>query len=218
MVEELLIFRVDLQIHRILNTPVTSNCFVLHEPNSIECLIIDPGSDDNSSLLAYLSQHNLLPTAVMLTHEHFDHIWGVVGLSEHYTFEIICNQVCANAIVNPKKNLSLFHDQVGFSILNDVTTVEMLNHEFNWNGRKLKLIQTPGHSEGSISIQLDEMLFCGDLLIQDEKTVTKLPGGSLAKLKATFNKLKTEFSPETMIHSGHGESFPFNNYYIYNEL
>jgi hydroxyacylglutathione hydrolase len=218
MVEELLIFRADLQIHRILNTPVTSNCFVLHEPNSNECLIIDPGSDDNSTVLDYLKQHELSPKAIVLTHEHFDHIWGVVGLSEHYTFEIICNQVCANAIVNPKKNLSLFHDQVGFSILNDVTTVEMLNHEFNWNGRKLRLIQTPGHSEGSISIQLDEMLFCGDLLIQDEKTVTKLPGGSLAKLKATFNKLKTEFSPETMIHSGHGESFPFKNYYIYNEL
>ena len=218
MVVEPLISQVNLQIARIPNTPVTSNCFVLHEPNSNQCLIIDPGSDDNYTLLDYLKQYELSPNTIILTHEHFDHIWGVVELSEHYTFELICNQVCANAIVNPKKNLSLFHDQVGFSILNKVITVEILNHEFIWNGRQLKLIQTPGHSEGSISIQLDEMLFCGDLLIQGEKTVTKLPGGSVTKLNETFKKLKSELSPETLIHSGHGESFPFKKYYIYNEL
>ncbi len=218
MVEEPLIFRVDLHIQRILNTPVTSNCFVLHERDSAECLIIDPGSDDNSALMAYLTQHNLLPTTVVLTHEHFDHIWGVVGLADHFTFELICNQVCANAIVNPKKNLSLFHDKVGFSVLNEVTTVEKLNYQFSWNGKQFKFIQTPGHSEGSISIQLDEMLFCGDLLIQDEKTVTKLPNGSVTKLRETFIKLKTECSPETLIHSGHGDSFPFKTYFIYDAI
>jgi hydroxyacylglutathione hydrolase len=218
MEEEPLISQVDMHIERIPNTPITSNCFVLHEQYSNECLIIDPGSEDCSRLITYLNQNELLPTTVFLTHEHFDHIWGVVGLSENYKFELICNQVCANAILNPKKNLSLFHDQVGFAIKNDVTTVEMLKHEFNWNGKKLKLIQTPGHSAGSISIQLDKMLFCGDLLIQDEKTVTKLPGGSFTKLKESFRMLKAEFSPETLIHSGHGENFPFKNYYIYNEL
>jgi len=218
MVVEPLISQVDLHIERIPNTPVMSNCFVLHEPNSKECLIIDPGSNDNLTLMAYLTQHELLPTTVILTHEHFDHIWGVVGLSDQYTFELICNQLCANAIVNPKKNLSLFHDQVGFAILNEVTTSEKLNHEFSWNGKEFRLIQTPGHSEGSISIQLDEMLFCGDLLIQGEKTVTKLPGGSLTKLKESFSELKAEFSPETLIHSGHGESFLFKDYFIYPHL
>jgi hydroxyacylglutathione hydrolase len=218
MVEEPLIFRVDLHIQRILNTPVTSNCFVLHESNSAECLIVDPGSNDNSALMAYLTQHNLFPKTVVLTHEHFDHIWGIVGLADQFTFELICNEVCANAIANPKRNLSLYYDQVGFPVLNEVTTVEELNHECSWNGKQFKFIQTPGHSEGSISIQLDEMLFCGDLLIQDEKTVTKLPGGSLTKLKETFNKLKADFNPETLIHSGHGESFSFKTYFIYHEI
>jgi hydroxyacylglutathione hydrolase len=218
MVEEPLIFQVDMHIHRILNTPVTSNCFVLHESNSKECLIIDPGSNDNTILMSYLNEHGLFPAIVILTHEHFDHIWGVAELTDHFTFELICNQVCANTIVHAKRNLSLFHDQVGFTILNEVTTVEKLNYEFGWNRKKIKFIQTSGHSEGSISIQIDDMLFCGDLLIQGEKTVTKLPGGSLTKLKETYAKLKTELSPETLIHSGHGESFLFKNYFIYAEL
>lgn len=216
--EEPLTFLVDLHIERILNTPVTSNCFVLHEPNGSECILIDPGSDDNTQLMTYLNQHRLLPTAVILTHEHFDHIWGLVGLNDHFTFKLICNQVCANAIINPKKNLSLFHDQVGFAINNEVSTVELLNHVYKWNGMQFKFIQTPGHSEGSISIQLNEMLFCGDLMIQDEKTVTKLPGGSVSKLKNTISVLKKDFSPETLIHSGHGESFFLRNYFMYNEF
>lgn len=218
MVEEPLIFPVDLHIERILNKPITSNCFVLHKQNGSECLIIDPGSDDNSILLGYLEKEKLSPTTIVLTHEHFDHIWGVIGLSKLFTFELICNQDCANSIVNPKKNLSFFHNQVGFAILNQVTTVEMLSHKFNWSGKQFYFIHTPGHSEGSISIRLDNMLFCGDLLIQGEKTITKLPGGSVLKFKDTFNKLKTECSPDTLIYSGHGESFLFENYYMYKEI
>ena len=218
MVEEPSISQVDLHIERIPNTPVTSNCFVLHEVHGNDCLLIDPGSDDNATLLDYLQKNQLCPSTVILTHEHFDHIWGVMGLSGTFQFRLVCNEVCATAIQNPKKNLSLFHDQVGFSILNEVTTAESLQHKLNWNGKILKLIQSPGHSEGSISIQLDDMLFGGDLMIQDEKTVTKLPGGSVTKLKETFSKLKADFSPETLIHSGHGESFSFGSYFIYHEL
>lgn len=218
MVVEPLISRVDMHVERIPNTPVTSNCFVLHEPNSSECLIIDPGSDDNSTLLDYIKQLELSPKTIILTHEHFDHIWGVVGLTDIFTFELICSQVCANAIVNPKKNLSLFHDQVGFSVLNKVTSCEKLNNEFSWNGEQFKFIQTPGHSEGSISIQLDEMLFCGDLLIQDEKTVTKLPGGSMEKLRSSQSILKSRFCAETVVYSGHGDSFLFGDYFLYEYL
>ena len=215
---EQLIFRVDLHIKRILNTPIASNCFVLHLPNFKDCIIIDPGSKDNSALIAYLNKNELTPTIVILTHEHFDHIWGVISLSNYYKFKLICNKICANAIVDSKKNLSIFYDNVGFSILNKVSTVEMLNHELSWNGKHFKLLQTPGHSEGSICIQLEDVIFCGDLLIQNEKTVTKLPGGSLARLKETVENLKSNLSPETLIHSGHGDSFLFKNYYIFSEL
>lgn len=218
MVAEQLISLVNMIIQKIINTPISSNCFILHEFHSKVCLLIDPGSNDNTELMTYLNKYELIPSAVILTHEHFDHIWGVVGLSNEFKFDLICNQNCANAIPYPKKNLSLFYNHIGFSITSPIITVEELNYEFNWHGKLLRFIQTPGHSEGSISIQLDKILFCGDLLIQGEKTVTKLPGGSLAKLKETFSLLKSEFSPETFIHSGHGESFPLAKYYKYNQL
>ena len=207
-----------MRIKKIINTPVTSNCYVINYPNSEECIIIDPGSNCNTKLYSYLNDNSLLPYKVILTHEHFDHIWGVLDLSTRYSFELICNQNCMKAISNPKKNLSIFFDQAGFSILNEVITIEELSYNLNWNNNKIFFFNTPGHSEGSICIQLNEVLFCGDILIQNEKTVTKFPGGSSEKLTETLSKIKSDFSPETKILSGHGENFVLKDYYLYNQI
>lgn len=207
-----------MHIEKIINTPVNSNCYVINYSNSEECIIIDPGSDCNTILYDYLVDNNLVPCKVILTHEHFDHIWGVLDLSNRYSFELICNQNCMKAIPNPKKNLSIFYNQLGFSIENEVKTIEELGFSFKWNGNHISFLNTPGHSDGSICIQVNEILFCGDILIQNEKTVTKFPGGSSHKLYETLSMIKSKFSPETLIHSGHGESFLLKNYYIYSEL
>jgi glyoxylase-like metal-dependent hydrolase (beta-lactamase superfamily II) len=204
-----------MHIEKISNTPVTSNCYVINCSNSDDCIIIDPGSNCNNILNNYLIDNSLRPYKVILTHEHFDHIWGVLDLSTRYSFELISNENCKQAISNPKKNLSIFYDQVGFSITREVKTIEELSYNFNWNNNNLFLFNTPGHSEGSICIQLNEILFCGDILIQNEKTVTKFPGGSSQKLTETLSKIKSDFSPETLILSGHGENFLFKNYYNY---
>jgi hydroxyacylglutathione hydrolase len=218
MAEEPLIFQGDLHVERILNEPVSSNCFIVLRSCEKDCLIIDPGSEDTTTIVSYLTQNDLVPSHVILTHEHFDHSWGVIGLSKYYSFSLLCSQVCANAIINPKKNLSIFYDQVGFTILNRVTTVEALGFQFDWNQCKLFFIKTPGHTESSISVKISNLLFCGDLLIQNEKTVTKLPGGSANKLSQTLKRLKAALPPDTLVYSGHGECFLFKDYFLYKEI
>lgn len=218
MEEEVLMLQAELIIQRILNNPITSNCFVIHDANKNECVVIDPGTYDNSELRKYLLQNKLSPSIIILTHEHFDHIWGVQELSFTYNFQLICNQVCAGAILNPKKNLSLFYNNVGFSIDIQVSTIESLNYKLDWFGHKFYFINTPGHSEGSIVIQLSNFLFCGDLMIQNEMTVTKLPGGSKSRLNNSLTMLKLLLSSDTILHSGHGDNFVFKNYFLYNKF
>ena len=218
MEEEQLIFQDNFIIKKIINSPVNSNCYVLSKIGIKECLIIDPGSIDNNTLNKYLQSNKLLPSSIILTHEHFDHIWGVNDLLNKYSLRLISNTFCKLAISNPKKNLSLFFDQVGFSITNKVECIETMNYELIWNEVKLKFIQTPGHSNGSISVLVDNYLFCGDLLIQGEKTVTKLPGGSSIILKHTLSKLKNEISPNVLIYSGHGKNFKFCDYFMYSKI
>lgn len=202
-------------VKKIFNSPISSNCYVIHTNNNHNCIIIDPGSKDNNLLIEYLKANNIFPNLVILTHEHFDHIWGIVELQNKYCFNLVCNQVCANAISDPKKNLSIFQDQIGFAINHDVETVESLDFETNWFTTKLEFINTPGHSEGSICVKISENVFCGDLMIQNEKTITKLPGGSKDKLKNSIGNLKKVISPNSLIYSGHGDTFKFIDYFLY---
>jgi hydroxyacylglutathione hydrolase len=90
-------------IKKIKNDPISSNCYVIHNKVNQECLIIDPGTENNYTLNKYLNYKKIFPKYVILTHEHFDHIWGVIDLQKKYNFILICNKVCSNAISDPKK-------------------------------------------------------------------------------------------------------------------
>lgn len=85
-------------VHRIVNQPITSNCYVVYDKaDGNECFIVDPGSKNEKELLDYLGQEKLEPKFI-ITHEHFDHCWGVNQLVDHYHIPIVCSELCADAI------------------------------------------------------------------------------------------------------------------------
>ena len=79
-------------IERILNKPIDSNCFVIHALGKHSCIIIDPGTEDCEDLIRFLKSKYLIPEYIFLTHEHFDHIWGIKKLKETYSCKLICSQ------------------------------------------------------------------------------------------------------------------------------
>ena len=81
-----------LKVVRIINQPVTSNCFLLYDREvNNDCLVVDPGSEYPDELEQLLKDLNLYPKYILLTHEHFDHIWGCNYLVEKYHSKIICS-------------------------------------------------------------------------------------------------------------------------------
>jgi glyoxylase-like metal-dependent hydrolase (beta-lactamase superfamily II) len=136
MEAELLILldRKVLQIKRIINQPVTSNCFILHKKGSTGCIVIDPGTVDNKELLAYLQEYELNPQFVILTHQHFDHIWGVNDLCRRFeAIKTICNEECSKMIHNKKENCSLFYDQKGFEVSKADIVTEKINNYMEYD-------------------------------------------------------------------------------------
>jgi hydroxyacylglutathione hydrolase len=199
-------------VERIPNKPIDSNSFIIYTQENGKCIIIDPGSEDCSDLIGFIEKRGLNPEYIFLTHEHFDHIWGVNKLKDIYKCKIVCSTVCAERIIVNKKNISLFYDQIGFETAPADIKIEDINNHFEWNGMNVEFILTKGHTDASICILIGNNLFTGDTIIRNTKTLTKLPGGSMTKLKESLTLLnKKTLNKQIMIHSGHGESFWFND-------
>jgi len=207
-------------IHQVFNSPVSSNCYVLHLPESRECLIIDPGTEDNKPLKEYLDHHQLAPTHIILTHHHFDHVWGVNDLIACYHPKVISSKACSERIVDTKLNLSAYYSEKDFILKPSDIHVEDIQHTFIWLGHVFFFISTKGHSESCISILVGNCLFTGDALIKDTKTVTKLPGGNKAALKVTFLKYQELLlkNKHLTVYPGHGEIFDLNAFGVKQNL
>lgn len=203
-----------LVVQTFVNSPVTSNCYVLFDRDlANDCIIVDPGSRSGKELIEYLDQGGLIPKYIILTHEHFDHCWGVNELVEKYHIPIICSELCAEAIKNEKRNCSVFYDNKdAFVINNEVINVEFIDLELLFAAKKIRFFFTPGHTDASISFSIDKLLFTGDTLIYNEKTVIKLPTGGIEKLKESKDIFESMKDREYTVFPGHGMSFQLAKY------
>lgn len=197
----------SLHIKSIINKPVDSNCYIISQDGDKNCIVIDPGEKDGEQVFTYLNVHGFTPEFIILTHEHFDHIWGVNTLKKSYPLKLICSRYCSKKIITLKGNLSVFYDQVGFFTFPADIKVEEINGELRWNNYFVKFIPTPGHTGGCVCIDIENNLFTGDFLIKDVKTRTNLPGGNKNALADSFERILNTYPGNTMVYPGHGMIF-----------
>ena len=133
-------------VNQILNSPIDSNCFVIWDKVvGNKCIIVDPGSKDNTSLYHLFENEGLTPFYIILTHEHFDHCWGVNELVKLYHVPIICSQLCTEAIKNEKQNCSVFYDnKEGFTIECKTINIESINGLLKFGENVIHFFNTPG--------------------------------------------------------------------------
>lgn len=203
-----------LEVKQIKNTPIDSNCFVVYDKEfGKDCIIVDPGSEDNSRLYDFLKSERLIPQYIILTHEHFDHCWGVNQLRKDYlTVKLVCSSSCSVAIQSRKKNYSVFHQQPGFDV--EAADIVLGNIGWNlcWQNYKISFLPAQGHTASGVLFTVGNYIFTGDELIKDTKTVTKLKTGSRIKLTESIEKLNVMRGKGFMVCSGHGEMFELDNY------
>ena len=71
-----------MQVLTIKNQPIDSNCYLIYEEDCKSCIVIDPGTNGSKEVIKLIHSKKLITDFVILTHEHFDHIWGVNALVE----------------------------------------------------------------------------------------------------------------------------------------
>jgi glyoxylase-like metal-dependent hydrolase (beta-lactamase superfamily II) len=201
-------------IYQIVNNPVPSNCFVLYDKAvGRECVVVDPGSKSDDELFAFLNKEGLIPQYIILTHEHFDHCWGVNELVNKYQIPIICSKLCAECLPFEKRNCSVFYDyKERFVITSKTVSVESLSFVLHFAGTEFRFFATLGHTNASICFTVNHSLFTGDTLIKDLRTVTKLPTGSVAKLRESVFLFQNLKGKGYVVYPGHGDSFKLDEY------
>ena len=167
-----------------------------------KCVIVDI----NLETINYVKEYKLEPIYLFLTHEHLDHIKGTSEIKKLYpSIKIISSKVAAKNIQDSRENLSLYFDGVGFEEDGVDIFIEDKN-EFIFQDILIKTYNTPGHSEGSIVINIDNLLFTGDTVL-DVKTPVNLPNSSKAQLKESIDFIDENFSDDTIFYQGHGKPF-----------
>lgn len=201
-------------IKQIENVPINSNCFVLYDKAvGNNCIIVDPGSELCGELFHFLRNETLEPEYIILTHEHFDHCWGVNTIRNRYPkVRLICTRLCSNAIQDKKKNYSVYNQQPGFIIDAADIIIDEINWQIPWNNRQIIFFSAQGHSAAGIIFFVEKYVFTGDSLIKDIKTVTKLKTASPDKLKETLSLLEEKKGSGLIVCPGHGVIFPLDGY------
>ena len=182
--------------------PMEANCYILYNPDKREGLIIDPGAE-GSHLIKFIKQEKISINYIINTHGHPDHIGANRKIKEHTNAPILIHQYDAPMLAKSGSVLSLIFPLESSSppadtFIKDGDLIECA-------GMKLKVLHTPGHTPGGISLLIDDSIFTGDTLFSGSIGRSDLPGGSQEVLLNSIKKILS-LDENLIIYPGHGPS------------
>lgn len=182
--------------------PMEANCYILYNPDKREGLIIDPGAE-GSHLIKFIKQEKISINYIVNTHGHPDHIGANRKIKEHTNAPILIHQYDAPMLAKSGSVLSLIFPVESSSppadtFIKDGDLIECA-------GMKLKVLHTPGHTPGGISLLIDDSIFTGDTLFSGSIGRSDLPGGSPQVLLSSIKKILS-LDENLIIYPGHGPS------------
>lgn len=173
-------------------------------------MIIDLGNLSITEFVSWLRRHNKTILGLILTHEHADHCYGVDALKKHYDFNLYCSEKCEINMRDPKQNYSRYiEDFETFGVQSEAILVND-NDVLNLNGFELSVMETPGHSPGSICLFSENMAFTGDTVLNNTKTPLSFPHSNKLEYKNSKKRIFESLKPTTKIYPGHDEPFFIN--------
>ena len=204
----------SLKVERFINQLMTSNCYIVVDEDSKHCLCIDPASEKSEREIDHIEQNGLTLDYIIVTHEHTDHTWGVNTLKKEYPeAKLICSVLCDKYAKQSSKAYFLFYyGKKGYRY--ELMPADLLVKEdiiLNWYDSQIRFLLTPGHSKGSMCIDINGSLFSGDTIMPYPSHLNKRDS-SIPDLKESIVKLARLYNPETIIMPGHGDTITLHDW------
>lgn len=195
----------DLKIGRLMLGVCQTNCYFVYREGTNDVIFFDP-ADKGDYIYEKLKEKNLNVKGILLTHGHFDHIWGTNKLRELSGAPIYAYEeekvLCEDAVTNVSDRMGRPYTVIPDRYLKD-------GEEITIAGITCKLIATPGHTVGSCCYYFEEdgILVAGDTLFLESVGRTDLPTGSIGAmtLVRSIKDRLFKLPDETKVYPGHGD-------------
>lgn len=173
-----------MEIISVVVGPIQTNCYLLCDRDSQLCAIIDPG-DEPEKILSAIRKSGCTPRAIYLTHGHFDHHCAVPGLLSAYP---------DLPVYIHEQDTDPQDTQAGWGAM--FPRLPQTNQRYYAQGDRITLgqitltvLETPGHTRGSVCLIAQDVIFCGDTLFYTSCGRTDLAGGSYPQMMNSLAKL-----------------------------
>ena len=177
---------------------IGTNCYIFREADSKKCGVVDPG-DQGEQVAAWLKKQGLEPEAVLLTHGHFDHILGIPGLRKEWpSLPIYCHP----ADIGEDETTDIFGGRVPTVRFFGNITPYREGDAVTVAGCRVEVLETPGHTPGSVTLRAGDVLFTGDTLFAGSMGRTDLPGGDEGQIMKSLRRLN-ELEGDYQVFPGH---------------
>ncbi|PIE70494.1 MAG: MBL fold metallo-hydrolase [Deltaproteobacteria bacterium] len=188
--------------------PIMANCFILGCPETRKAAVIDPGDEADKILMA-LADAGLKVTALVNTHGHFDHVAANKRMKEVTGAALMIHRDDAPML----SQLSLTAAAFGLSAENSPPADRQLKDgdTITVGTLSLKVIHTPGHTPGGITLLCEGHAFVGDTLFAGSIGRTDLPGGNFNTLISSIKNRLYDLPDNTVVHTGHGPDTTIGN-------
>lgn len=180
-----------------------TNCYIIIDEQTNRAMIIDPGGQPEK-IMKVVDKNNLIVDYIVLTHCHADHIAALKEIREQTDARICIHRLDSVGLFDEEYSLS---DYVG--VENPKMHAEIILDEgdiLNVGSMKFKVIHTPGHTQGSICLYGEGIVFTGDTIFCGAWGRTDLPTSSFEDIiDSIVNKIMI-LPDETIIYPGHGKT------------
>jgi glyoxylase-like metal-dependent hydrolase (beta-lactamase superfamily II) len=181
--------------------PIQSNCYITGCERTREAAVIDPGGDADRILIT-LAKDKLRCVYIINTHGHFDHSADNKRLKEVTGAQLLIHHADAPMILHQSTNGGMW----GIHVDNSPPPDRYLREGdiITFGDISLKVLHTPGHSPGGISLVTDKIVFVGDTLFAGSIGRTDFPGGDHEGLLRNVREKIFTLGDDVVVYPGHG--------------
>ena len=189
-----------LKVHAMALGDYQTNCYIVRAADAKSCAVIDPGYTPDV-ILAFLEKEGLALDAILLTHGHFDHVGALTGLAKATGCQVWMHERDYSQFKNPT-NLYFYPlancDEPPIHFCEEAEAICA-------GGLTFRVMETPGHTWGSVCYLCEDAMFCGDTLFAGACGRIDLPGGDRAAMVNSLERL-AEMTVDYRVFPGHGGS------------